>query len=425
MIASSTVKLDLDQHNQVNVAIPTLWVSDLLVARQHLSSFFQLEQYKGKVDHINPGNHYILAERGTPEALVKGLAWKIQLAGGECLVYGINNSLENLVGEITAAKEMVIQIIEFARPYEEWSTRNDETKLTIKEAAEIAMSAISLLPEPKKSIELATLRERCNQTSYDWNRLMGKLEEEFKCELHKRLAAGELLTINDTGNFAKQLLDGDLTKKWTETSMGKELSEKYQKKLAWNTLNKRWYSYEHDSDGLWSVVSDEFVGKMVLNDAIARRGTTFSHAFLAGTIKIIKYELSIDKWNEATGLMPLQDGVLDPATMRLLPHSPDYRFLWQLPYKWLDRSIGCEPVINWLNETMQHNQELVQVLRAYLKAVVIGRADLHRFLEGIGPGGSGKSTYQRLAAALVGKSNTLVTSLKHLETNRFEQQFSF
>ena len=58
--------------------------------------------------------------------------------------------------------------------------------MTLKQAAEIARRALALLPEPQKSIELGTLRERCNQNSYDWNKLVSKIEQEFKRELERR-----------------------------------------------------------------------------------------------------------------------------------------------------------------------------------------------------------------------------------------------
>ena len=209
-------------------------------------------------------------------------------------------------------------------------------------------------------------------------------------------------------------------KQWTQSLLGKELAEGHRPKLAWHTGNKCWYWYGRKQDGMWFDVSDEFVGQLVTSEAEIRMGATFNHDLIAGTIKFLKYALAVDDWEETKGLIPLQDGVLDPKTMQLLPHSPGYRFLWQLPYKWQDRAIGCQPVTAWFSETMQHNPELVQMLRAYLKAVVMGRSDLHRFLEGIGPGGTGKSTFQRLATALVGKENTLISTLKQLETNRFE-----
>ena len=187
MIASTTTIHDLDQQNQTNTAIPTLWVDDVLKAR-HLYDLFHVMQYSpGETLKIEPGSdHYILHTSFTPEALTKTIAWSILAAGASCRVHGINNTLENLVGDKLAARDLTIQIFQFSRPYEEWATWNDETKLTLKQAAEIARRAIALLPEPQKSIELGTLRERCNQNSYDWNKLMSKIELEFKRELERR-----------------------------------------------------------------------------------------------------------------------------------------------------------------------------------------------------------------------------------------------
>ena len=153
-----------NQQNQANTAIPTLWVDDVLKAR-HLYDLFHVMQYSpGETLKIEPGSdHYILHTSLTPEALTKTIAWSILASGASCRVHGINNTLENLVGDKSAARELTIQIFQFSRPYEEWATWNDETKLTLKQAAEIARVAIALLPEPQKSIELGTLRERCNQ----------------------------------------------------------------------------------------------------------------------------------------------------------------------------------------------------------------------------------------------------------------------
>ncbi|BBD63650.1 hypothetical protein NIES2109_65250 (plasmid) [Nostoc sp. HK-01] len=209
-------------------------------------------------------------------------------------------------------------------------------------------------------------------------------------------------------------------KKWTQSSLAEEVAETYREKLAWHVGNKCWYWYEREKVGMWSEVPDETVGRLVTTEAKARIGATFKHDFVAGTIKFLKYHLAVEKWVEQQGLIPLMDGVLNPKTMQLLPHASGYRFLWQLPYKWSDRIIGCQKVTDWLSETMMADAILVQLLRAYLKAIVTGRADLHRFLECIGPGGSGKSTFQWLATALVGIDNTAVTTLKQLEANRFE-----
>src|SRR5262249_29258001 len=85
-----------------------------------------------------------------------------------------------------------------------------------------------------------------------------------------------------------------------------------------------------------------------------------------------------------------------------------------------DPHAACPKTQAWMHETVGGAHDQVQVLRAYAKAVVTRRVALQRYLEIIGPGGTGKGTYIRLLQALVGSENTAASELKHLETNRFE-----
>jgi putative DNA primase/helicase len=62
----------------------------------------------------------------------------------------------------------------------------------------------------------------------------------------------------------------------------------------------------------------------------------------------------------------------------------------------------------------------IQLLRAFMAALLRGPAKYQRFLHLIGPGGTGKSTFIRLLQLLVGEQNTVATDLRQLEQNRFE-----
>ncbi len=66
------------------------------------------------------------------------------------------------------------------------------------------------------------------------------------------------------------------------------------------------------------------------------------------------------------------------------------------------------------------NEETVDFLRAFMAAVLHGRADLQKFLHLKGSGGTGKGVFMRLLTALVGEQNTVETKLDQLEQNRFE-----
>ena len=167
------------------IALPTLWVADVFKAR-HLAQLFNLSEYSQAACEIGAGEHYILFDSGTTEAVVKGIAWRIRAAGGNCYLHRINNFLENLVSDAATARELTIQIIEFAQDYEKWRTQQDEQPLTTRIASEVAKVAIALLSGSERSIELGMLGERCKQSSYTWSKLVGNLEQEFKLELERR-----------------------------------------------------------------------------------------------------------------------------------------------------------------------------------------------------------------------------------------------
>ena len=212
------------------------------------------------------------------------------------------------------------------------------------------------------------------------------------------------------------------TKPPKPAKVARELAERYRHELAWHTELKLWLRYGAKSPGVWSESPDESVNGIVIArlecDPIT--AGSYSFPFVSHTVSLMKSYLQVHEWDETPGLIPLRDGVLELATNKLLPHAPGYRFLWCLPYKWSDRVIGCQPIIDWMAEAMKGNLDRVALLRAYLKASVTGRTDLQRYLELIGSGGSGKGTLTRLDMALVGAENTLVTTLEQLEKNRFE-----
>jgi phage/plasmid-associated DNA primase len=122
---------------------------------------------------------------------------------------------------------------------------------------------------------------------------------------------------------------------------------------------------------------------------------------------------------DAVRYLNMTNGLYDLETGILGTHTPTYFSMVQLPYAFMPGAT-CPAILAWVKEATRGDDAIIQVLRAYLKAIVIGATSIQRILEVVGPGGSGKGTYIRLAQALVGLSNTKATELKHLETNRFE-----
>ena len=195
------------------------------------------------------------------------------------------------------------------------------------------------------------------------------------------------------------------------------LAEKWKAKIAFNINTQTFYAYGPTSDGLWVEEPDILIQKRIqdeLRSAVIGHGASLVNSVL----KLLAGCLVVRKWVEPSDRIPLRNGVLNPKTGELAPHAPEYRFTWQLPYDY-NPAATCGPIIEWLAQTQYGDQQRVQLLRAYLRACVMGAAGLQRFLELLGAGGSGKSTYANLAIALIGSQNCYVTSISELETNRF------
>ena len=217
---------------------------------------------------------------------------------------------------------------------------------------------------------------------------------------------------------------------WSQSDLANWLAERYRPQLAWNTELQEWYRYGAQTEGIWSKEPVEFIGRVIKSEieSVADLYAQFngednrpkySISLINGIIALLKLDLAVRRWDESTGLLPLLNGVLDLKSKKLIPHAPSHRLTWCLPYAY-NPLINCDPIIDWLTDTCGSDRNLVQLMRAYLYGVVTGRTDWQKYLELIGAGGTGKSTFSRLAIALVGANNTHTTTLKKLEGSRFE-----
>lgn len=145
----------------------------------------------------------------------------------------------------------------------------------------------------------------------------------------------------------------------------------------------------------------------------------FSSHYVAETLRLVANSQLLPLPAAPPMAIPFRSGLLDPATRQLAPISPTSALTWCLPYDF-DPGADCPNVKAWLLKTVDDDKPTLELLRAWLAALLTGRADLQRFLHLPGPGGSGKGTFMRLCSALVGQQNLTSTDLRTLEQNRFE-----
>lgn len=200
------------------------------------------------------------------------------------------------------------------------------------------------------------------------------------------------------------------------------IAEHYKDLLAWDNIRQQFYRYESSYPGVWSALAPELTQKLII-DVLNANGAkgNYTRGYLFGVIELAKSHLAGDflQGDKGCHLLPFRNGVLDVQSGDLKPHSPDHRIRWSLPYDY-DSSATCEPIQQWLLEANNGYDDRVQLCRAWVKAVLLGRFDLQHFLNLTGPGGTGKGTFFRLVQAVVGLQNTVVSSLEAIEGNRFE-----
>jgi putative DNA primase/helicase len=171
--------------------------------------------------------------------------------------------------------------------------------------------------------------------------------------------------------------------------------------------------------GLWKPFETERIAQQIASFMDDRLHGDYTWYELSGVEHLLRTRLAQPLTLETPGWLPFRNGALHLETMTLHAHSPDRPFTWQLRHHY-DPQATCPKTQAWLHETVGGAHDQVQVLRGFAKAVVTRRVDLQRYLETLGPGGTGKGTYTRVLQALVGSENTFATELKHLEANRFE-----
>ena len=197
----------------------------------------------------------------------------------------------------------------------------------------------------------------------------------------------------------------------------------YGGNLRYNENQGSFYMYEYRSPGLWSHLSEvEMKGSIkdkleCIKEAVLPRG--YSMNMINDVLEQLRIMTIHEQWYESNDCLLFTNGILDVSNRNLMAFDRSMYMTQQLPYDY-DPSATCEEIIKWLKASQNGTWGRVQVLRAWLRAVLLSNSEIQKFVEIVGPGKSGKSTYANLAHALVGDENAMISSLEHLEKNRFE-----
>ncbi|MBN1134380.1 MAG: hypothetical protein JXA38_05630 [Methanosarcinaceae archaeon] len=112
----------------------------------------------------------------------------------------------------------------------------------------------------------------------------------------------------------------------------------------------------------------------------------------------------------------LLNGVYNIPRGKLLPHSPDYMFIRQIPVKY-DPSAKCPNIQRYINEAVDKTDH--KVLFEFLGYSLIPDTRIQKGILLIGDGGNGKSVFLDLVGKLVGEANCSHQSLHKLESSQY------
>jgi P4 family phage/plasmid primase-like protien len=197
------------------------------------------------------------------------------------------------------------------------------------------------------------------------------------------------------------------------------LTGAYAGTLLFASERAKWFAYGSTTPGVWSAIEDEQMQNRLRRDLAGLQPKGFSWSFLQGCERMLRAALGRPLKRLPAHMIPFQNGILDTTTMKVVSHTPERLSTWCVPYDY-DEKATCEPVQDWMKEMLGEQKDLYEVLRAYLRAILLSRTGIQKFLELLGPGGTGKSTFINIATALVGYENMAPTKLSLLESSRFE-----
>ncbi|NET29524.1 phage/plasmid primase, P4 family [Okeania sp. SIO1I7] len=207
-----------------------------------------------------------------------------------------------------------------------------------------------------------------------------------------------------------------------ESEIALDILPQFQDKFLYISDLKIWMQYEIKHLGVWTEVDSD-----IPTDEVERfldeQGIGYTANYTSGITKILRRKVRVDKDEinkKSSKKIAFLNCVLDLKTKNILSHHPRHYNTSCLPYNYAPSDTLCGPILHWLRERVNGAEDVMMLLRCYLKAIVTGRTDLQKYLELIGPGGSGKSTFINLAVALVGQENIHSTEFKRLENNKFE-----
>jgi len=243
------------------------------------------------------------------------------------------------------------------------------------------------------------------------------------------LSGDEVITTIDSAFAEAKNRPNDLSKPHTAERLlrlpdahtyGTSLAELWEGSIKLHEQTERWHQYT-PSKGIWREITARDVDMAVTTSIDLSVYKPPTLAWVRETVHFasLTARMAAEGLETDDNLLPFTNGVLDKTTGILSPHAAGNNFVWTLPVPF-DPEATAPIFTQWLDDVTGGDTGVQRLLLAVLGATIHRRSDLQKFFELYGTGGTGKSTFLRVAQDLVGKDNYTSTSLERLENNKFD-----
>jgi len=168
----------------------------------------------------------------------------------------------------------------------------------------------------------------------------------------------------------------------------------YTGDLRYSQPHGQFFLY-NKTNGLWEPLTKvEMMGDLRNKLKYQDLPAGFTHNLMKDIYAQLQSEVPFEDWCDGSEYLLFTNGVLDVKAKELLAFNRNYYLIQQMPYEY-DPSATCEEIVTWLTHTQHASWNRTQVLRAWLRATLLGRYEIQKFVEIVGPGKSGNQDADR------------------------------
>ena len=132
----------------------------------------------------------------------------------------------------------------------------------------------------------------------------------------------------------------------------------------------------------------------------------------------VMYASSEESFDQASPLICLKNGTLDPVKEDLLPHSPEHFLSNRVEIEY-DPKATCPLWLQTLDEIFAPDEDKadkIRLLQEFIGYCLVADTQFHKFLWLVGGGGNGKSLILAILIALLGRENVSTAQIERLES---------